>query len=400
MPIYEDKITHAEMVKFAGTHVCGECGGVLGVGWSADHNCYMLRCNHLEHDSIIEVDLTAHYQELNSKFGRRNKKLAAEIGTSKEIALRKYEYLPRLNKEEATEVVETIWPGASPISKKKAIMICYQYGLNPLMKHVYILTFKRRDKAGNVIGSTDEVVLGIQATRQITAQTAGKYSYMDGTPRVMTQKEQEEIMGEYNPNMIWCITKIKDAQHNVYPGYGNWPKGAPVQGAEKGNTPFNMACIRSERQALDKYKPGAIPPDVGVMDEQYADRQAVTVTVEDKQPERTVDAQTGEIVEGESQEVTEATQDKDFDAMQGNGGEKVEPAPTTAPPVKAEPKPEPSTYEQQSHLDDLRTNYHLNLKSYAKAAGITISKLEDLTKDQADTLTQAVEADLKKKGVL
>ena len=283
------------MRKLAGNSKCGDCGGVLTVAWSPDKNCYMLRCGtDINHNTTTKVDLSAEYAEYASKLGWRNKRLQKEIGTKAELALRQFEYLPRLNKEQATDVVMTLWPGASELAKTKAVMICVQYGLNPLMKHVHIITFNKKDKAGNIIGTTDEVVLGIQASRQITSTTAGKYSYIDGTPRVMTKAEQEEILGAFDETKLWCITKLKDAQGNVFPGYGFWPKGASVQGGEKGNTPFNMGCIRSERQALDKMKPGALPPDVGVMDELYMPK----VTVEENPGlTATVSTLTGEVIE-------------------------------------------------------------------------------------------------------
>ncbi len=295
-PIYEDVLPLDLMRKLAGNSSCGDCGGVLTVCWSADKNCYALRCGaDWNHNTTKPVDLSAEYAEYASKLGWRNKRLQKEIGTSKELALRQYEYLPRLNKAQATDVVMTLWPGASDLAKTKAVMICVQYGLNPLMKHVHIISFNKRDKEGNIIGTTDEVVLGIQASRQITSTTAGRYSYIGGTPRVMTEQEQKEILGAFDETKLWCITKLKDMYGNVFPGYGFWPKGAYVQGGEKGNTPFNMGCIRSERQALDKMKPGVLPPDVGVMDELYMPK----VTVEEK-PEGTmgkVNTLTGEVVE-------------------------------------------------------------------------------------------------------
>lgn len=309
--------------KYADNHRCGDCNSSLTVAWVGAWgiNEYVIRCGeNIDHDSIIEVDLTAYYQELHSKFGRRNKKLAQQIGTSKEIALRKYEYLPRLNKEEAKEVITTLWPNASPQTIQKAIMICVQYRLNPLLKQVYILSFKKW-KDGKVIGTTEEVVLGIGATRQITAQTAGKYSFVGGTPRVMTKTEQETTFGQYDPDNLWVYTLLRDGQGNEFPGYGFWPRDTEVKGADKGNSVFNMASIRSERNAANKMAPGALPSDVAVMDEQYLDKPAPNkVTIE-----RTVDTQTGEIIEGESQEVTEEGQNADFEQLNSNGGHSTEP---------------------------------------------------------------------------
>ncbi len=54
MPIYEDQMQYGDMLKAAQLHVCGDCGGILNVAWSAERNCYMLRCHVLSHNSITK----------------------------------------------------------------------------------------------------------------------------------------------------------------------------------------------------------------------------------------------------------------------------------------------------------------------------------------------------------
>lgn len=331
MPIYESEaFTYDQMVKLAGTHKCF-CGGTLTVAWDGTTSLYMLRCGRdIFHDAINEVDMTAYYQELNSKFGRRNKKLAQQIGTSKEVALRKYEYSPALTRDEAKEVALTLWPSAPDIEIKKVMLVCAQYRLNPLMKHVYLIGYNRKDKAGNIIGTDWTMVFGIKSKRMMAAR-AKPYSYADGTPRRMTDDEQITVFGEIdNANLVF-ITKLKDREGNIYPGYGRYPKaGYDPKGMDKGNSRENMGMIRSESNALDRLVPdGTLPENVEAVPEEVIEEQIrqdrARVTVEPVPAgERTVDVQTGEIVEGESQEVTEEGQSTEFEHLEGNGGHPVE----------------------------------------------------------------------------
>ena len=207
---------------------------------------------------------------------------------SQTVAIEKYRDQTQLTKEQAKEIIQTLWPKAPVTEVTKAMWLCSTYGLNPLMRHVFLIPFKNR-KTG-----VDDwaLILGIQATRMIVKR-AGDYSYVDDTPRVMTNEEQTVIFGEVQGNKIWAITKLKDRHGNVAVGYGFWPRNESPYGEEKGNTTFNMAFIRSERQALDRLSAGRIPIDVKVMDESY-------IPVEGEE----VNAVTGEIAESSS--VTEA----------------------------------------------------------------------------------------------
>jgi hypothetical protein len=150
--------------------------------------------------------------------------------------------------------------------------------VNPLMKHVSLIAYNK--------GKQNEswaIVLGIKASRLIVSRRHN-YSYIDGTPRMMTEEEQKKILGEIDTNNLQAITILKDESGNLYPGYGHWPKGTEPYGVDKGNSKANMAFIRSERQALDKMDPGALPQGVEVIDEEYtpapATRQVKTEVVE------------------------------------------------------------------------------------------------------------------------
>ena len=181
----------------------------------------------------------------------------------KAIATRQVtEYLPdNITKEQAAYLLHSIWPKAPETEVIKAAILCKQYGLNPLMRQVYLIEF----------GKDWAIVLGIKATRQIAQQALKKrdirYSYFDG-PRVMSEEEQKKIRGKVETAKIWAVTYLKDNYGNVYPGYGFWPADKTPYGSDKGNDALNMAFIRAERNALDKLAPGELP-DIETADDTY-----------------------------------------------------------------------------------------------------------------------------------
>ncbi|GAI68259.1 unnamed protein product [marine sediment metagenome] len=149
--------------------------------------------------------------------------MVEELGKEKSTRLMKYEGVVSLTQKGATEVLETIWPDAPEVEVFKAAMVCHQYGLNPLMHHLFLIPFKRR-RQGRVVGEDWVTVLGIKATRLI-AHRHGDFSYLDDTPRVMTDEEQKRIYGSVDSTKIMAITKLKDSKGNEASGYGAWPLG-------------------------------------------------------------------------------------------------------------------------------------------------------------------------------
>lgn len=203
--------------------------------------------------------------------------MAEELGEGKTATLEKYEGVVSLTRAQATEILKTIWPEAPEIEVLKAAIICHQYGLNPLMKHLFLIPFKRR-KEGKVVGEDWVVILGI-STNRLIAQRRHHYSYLDMTPRRMTDEEQEKIFGEVDDTKIWAITKLKDMDTGAEViGVGSWPMDEVPYGAEKGNTKLNMACTRSERQALDRQYPAEMPQGVEVMEEKYIDSPFISLS--------------------------------------------------------------------------------------------------------------------------
>src|SRR3990172_6821806 len=75
------------------------------------------------------------------------------------------EYLPAtITKEQAMFLLKSIWPKAPETDIIKAAILCRQYGLNPLMRQVFLIQFDKEWA----------IVLGIKASRQITQQQLNK----------------------------------------------------------------------------------------------------------------------------------------------------------------------------------------------------------------------------------
>ncbi len=293
MPIYEPELTYEQMTQKAETHICAEvgCGGLLTVAHSGAKDCYMLRCgNSLEHSKIKRP----HYISYQDCIGiptiktsrRRLNELVEQIGVEKARALQQY-HGAVLTQPEAMFILKTIWPKAPDVEVLKAAMICHQYKLNPLMKHVFLIPFKNKET-----GVDDwAAVLGIKASR-LMASRRGTYSYIDDTPRIMTREDQMKMLGEVDDKKIFAITKLQRPDGTTVMGIGNWPVEKTPYGVEKGNTKLNMAIIRSERIALDRLQPGEMPENIEVMEERYAD---VKIESEGPPPGKTIVVETKKV---------------------------------------------------------------------------------------------------------
>lgn len=222
--------------------------------------------------------------------------------------------LPRtgqLTETQAKRILSLVYPGVPEEEVVRCAILCRDYGLHPLMKEVYIIPFGQGDKR------TWATVLGINATRKMMSQR-GTFSYLDMTPRVMTEDEQKTIFGEVDDKNIVAITKLQTREGEKAQGYGRWPKNDEPYGTNKGNTKANMAFIRSERNAFGRLFTDALPLNVEVIDEAYADVPDIGK----------VARETGEIIEGEAVEIPEKP------------AEKPEPA---KPKPKVVTKPSPAT---------------------------------------------------------
>lgn len=187
------------------------------------------------------------------------------LGPTRAKSLMKYQGVASLTRESADDIIRTLWPKAPAAEVKKAIEICVRYNYNPLLKHLYILGPFKDSKTGD---QSWAIALGIKCTL-LNAARQRRFSYLDDSPRIMNEDEQKKIRGKVETHRIWAITKLKDESGNLFQGIGFWPADSPVYGADKGNTPENMAMIRSQRQALDRMCPEAVPQGVQFIDEQY-----------------------------------------------------------------------------------------------------------------------------------
>ncbi|MBA7691387.1 hypothetical protein ES703_99930 [subsurface metagenome] len=277
-PIYEEegRITRDDLLDLRKRNRCAVCGGMLNVFLDFDSGRAFLACNDWPqtHHEGIERGASLYEQNIPT----RREVMVEEFGEEKTKVLGKYIGERTITRSIATEIVETLWGEAPLIEKTKAIILCQTYQLNPLMKHIYLIGYKRgdgkggyeRDNKGNFVLDWS-IEIGIGATR-LMAQRKHNYSYLDMTPRKATQDEIDKILGDTaDPNSIYGFVHIKDIDTGAEAfGLRGIPKKEKIKGEEKGNTHLNMACIRAERLALDRQYPGEMPQGVEVIDEQYA----------------------------------------------------------------------------------------------------------------------------------
>jgi hypothetical protein len=303
-------VTKEEGQRIEKSHVCSACGGRITLAWGGAFGipAWVVRCGRDPRHEGIERPHHFHPADipgfnLYDTGKKRRRELENTIGAEKTRSLQKYENAVTLRQEEATEILLTIWPKAPQIEVKKAAIICHQYGLNPLMKHIFLVPFNRYNERHEVIGTDWEVIIALRSTRLIAARR-GRWSYLDDTPRLMTEEEQKRIFGELNTTSLVAIVKLKDmATGATATGYGTWPRSKSVKGEDKGNSRANMAFIRAERRALDMLYPECLPADVEVMDERFVetrmDAEVRDGAVASDSCGMTVDTETGEVVEGE-----------------------------------------------------------------------------------------------------
>ncbi|MFA5379395.1 MAG: recombinase RecT [Dehalococcoidia bacterium] len=290
MPIQKDPEHSYEWLKqhettFDSNNVCGECGSALALCWGGYYgiNNDILRCvKDIKHHTVARIfELSPANTPgftLYDAGKKRREQMEKEIGETKAIALRQYQGLTTLTKEQAKEILLTVWPKAEGAELFKAMQICSTYGLNPLMRHLYMIPF-----SGKLV-----CVMGIGANRLI-ASRKHSYSYIDDTPRIMTEAEEIKKYGKVDKSKIRFVTKLKDMKSGAeVSGWGEYPATENPYGTDKGNSKENMASIRSERQALDRLYPMDMPtPDIPVIDENFIDSTATVIEEPVKEPPTT-----------------------------------------------------------------------------------------------------------------
>lgn len=291
MPVYEsEELPRDKLEELRRKSSCKECGGWVNMFLDPESGKAFIACNdwlRTHHDGIVKE---AKYFEEN--IITRRERMEKELGQEKALALADAANIAVMTKPVAIQIIETLWGDAPTIDKTKAIMMCYQYNLNPLMKHLHMVGYRKRDEDGKFIKDKSgqnvkdwTIIVGIQATR-LMSHRKHKFTYLDMSPRIATQEEIEKILGETaRDDMVYGFTHIKDLETGAESfGLKGWPTKDKAKGEEKGNTQLNMACVRSERQAIDKLYPSELP-DADVMDEQFIEVENGGV----------VDVSTGEI---------------------------------------------------------------------------------------------------------
>ena len=324
MPLFESEtLTYERMKKMAWSHKCS-CGANLVLALKSDtegHPKGVLRCAiNIEHSEYVRPFTVNQFNNpgynmpgmmrrntemMVQKYGEEKTKQMVRIGGGNPIAT--------LTQKGAAQMLELLYPEAM-VSKSgqaaivKGALICRDYGLNPAMDHIFMIKFDRYEGKGrerHKVGEDWSVVRGIKASRLICGREKS-YGYIDDSPRIMTPDEQMRIYGEVDTESLVTICKLKDKDNNTFTGYGKWPRWKTYadgnkyanepNGKDKGNSMFNMSCIRAERQALDKLNPGAMPADVDVVDERFIDNPGRVVVSEIKEEAKQIEAtgQTGD----------------------------------------------------------------------------------------------------------
>ena len=260
-----------EAERFAFTHHCATCGNLLSL-YPKEEGGYEVHCPRPGHSGFAkETSWTEGWKRgeaiplsiANKIEKKERRKMEEEFGKEKSQQLAQYIGVTTLSQQQAMEILKTIWPKAPDLEVLKAAALCHIYALNPLMKHIFLVPFT--DKKTGI--KEWETILALRATRLIASRNH-HYSYLEG-PRIMLAKEQEKIFGEADEKNIWVITTLQDENGNQAPGYGSWNKNEEPRGTNKGNTKFNMAATRSERQAFERLFPGDIPQGVEIADEKF-----------------------------------------------------------------------------------------------------------------------------------
>lgn len=276
MPYYLETDDRELLDKLKRQNVCAECGAELYSYYDIDKHLPYLVCSKvIGHQGIARE----YHEPIELNIPTRRKVMEKEYGKETSTALEKYQGVTSLSKPEAREVLLTLWPEAdqaSPAEFFKAMMLCTQYGLNPLMRHLFLIPFWNSDKKRY----EHVCVQGITSNRLI-ASRKHHWTFLDDTPRIGSEAEEIKHYGKVNPAMLRAIAKMRDVDTGAeVTAWGEWPlkkkdrQGNLVdndpKGIDKGNSMLNMTCIRAERKGLDMLYPADMPPiEIPVADEHF-----------------------------------------------------------------------------------------------------------------------------------
>jgi hypothetical protein len=318
MPTYGDR---DYLEKLRKRNVCAKCKGPLFIYIDYPEKRLYLNCSYQEHNGLARIS-----QSWEPNIETLKEELERTMTTDKANALVKYAGSKALQRVEAKEIIESLFPKAPKEEQLRAILTCVSYKLNPLNKHLFLIPFNE-DKPDK---TTWALVMGIKAKRLLANRPVPgtneprPFSYIDNTPRVMTEAEQIIIYGEVQKGDVMTICKLQDPKTGAeVVGYGAWAKEVEYYdqqqhkkikkphtpyGAEKGNTMFNMSSIRAESQALERLRPGEMPEGVETVDERVIEGEYKEVTTQTH-----TDPKTGEIIGKVQEKVVEHEEEQPGD---------------------------------------------------------------------------------------
>lgn len=290
------EVATASSGDYAQDYRCGECRGLLTVAWGGSYgiNEYVLRCgNDSQHVGIVRparIPMSQRGLPYIKPSKKEVQRLAQEHGQATSTKLAPYMTSTALTKEQASFIVQTMWPKAPMEMRKQAIALCVMEQLNPLMKHVHILGPYESKKTGEL---TWALHIGKQANRLMAGRRCD-FGYVE--ERAMTKEEVINVTGEDTyATKLWVVVVVDDDKGKHFTGRGFWWRKDQVYGEEKGNSMFAMAAGRAEKIALDKCTAGRSRtplPNLPVIDEAFLPDIG---QVEEAAAELLADKDTGEV---------------------------------------------------------------------------------------------------------
>jgi len=224
MPIYEPDLSYEDMKKAQHTFKCAQCSNHLLIAWSAQQNCYMLRCGQsLEHEGVVPYGRDPELLEIANKL--KGRPLPMET-----TALQKLD-----PKQMMERVNQAHFPKDLTIADRQLIAkVAIEYGLDPLFNELMIYQ-------GRPYVTID--------ARRRKAQEAGNLDGISARPATREERKARQVNdGDY---LFVAEVWVKGASH-PFEGWGT------VRAAEtKGNEflpivkdPAAQAEKRAEAQAL------------------------------------------------------------------------------------------------------------------------------------------------------
>ncbi len=398
-------MTSTEQRRLTQDHVCAECGRDLVLLYDSDTAEHVAACNKGHHgikrrsdpvvarlegmrghepDAVIDEELDAYRQQ---EMIRRTKKMEPKETTA---LTQVYRQLPAagFDKAAALDCLALAWPKVPAPIRKQVAMLCVSYRVHPLARMIHVLPFKNKH------GGIDHAIcFGIDFYR-LMAQRDGLIDYHDDSPRMMTEDEQIRYNGVIDKSK-WhaickgCDVKTKAGAHGV----GFWPMNTAVYGADKGNSPQNMAKIRAEKNFLRKLRGAEIPAmNFEVIDGDYMEIDNAVEDPETGELALTSEANTDfdaigsatEVVNTETGEIISETQPTENEGITGEPETVEAMVPETQEPAPRQPRNRKARPEQGVAKTDAEK---LAESSPASSDGILLGSA---TLEISESLTRAM----------